>query len=74
MIIESRFTRGEVVRACPVCGTEFTANAPRHTYCCMDCRRIATGKRIGRVGDADECPECGRRYIVRHSNIAKGGR
>ncbi len=66
--LESRFTRGEVERTCPICGTSFIARAPRHTYCCMECRRKASGKRIGRVGDADTCPECGKRYIVRASN------
>ena len=66
--IESRFTRGEVTRTCPVCGKEFAAKAPRHTYCSVECRGKAIGRRIGRVGNADECPHCGRRFIVRSSN------
>ena len=66
-ICESRFTRGEVSRECPVCRTVFTARAPKHTYCCIECRCKATGRRIGRCGSRDVCPECGRSFVVRAS-------
>lgn len=67
VICESRFTRGEVERVCKVCGTSFTARAPKHTYCSTECRSVAIGKRIGRVGSTEQCPECGRSFTVRES-------
>lgn len=31
------FSKGPKEHTCPVCGTVFTSNKPRHTYCTPDC-------------------------------------